>query len=74
MRQERPSAGDLLPLSGAAARLRIRSTDLRRAAEAGELPYVRVGDALLFDVDTVRGVLLERAAPPQPAQAEGVRP
>jgi hypothetical protein len=51
----------LLPLSAAARRLRVPSRWLRTEAEAGRLPHLRADDRLLFDLELVRGILLERS-------------
>ena len=52
---------NLLPLYLAARRIGVKPNSLRAAAEAGELPYVRVGDDLLFDVDRIEQLLAVRA-------------
>jgi hypothetical protein len=51
----------LLPLSTTARLLRVPSAWLRAEAEAGRLPHLRADSALLFDVDLVERILLERA-------------
>ena len=52
----------LLPLGAAAAQLGVHPSALRRAAENGDVPYVRLGGvALLFDVEAVRRLLLKQA-------------
>jgi hypothetical protein len=50
----------LLPLRAAARRIGVKPESLRQAAERGELPSLRVGEDLLFDVPTVERVLRER--------------
>jgi hypothetical protein len=51
----------LIPLGPCARRLRVPSTWLRQEAEAGRVPHLRAGKAILFDLETVERVLLERA-------------
>jgi hypothetical protein len=53
----------LIPLATLAAVLGIRPEDLRRAADEGVVPCVRIGErGRLFDREVVERVLLERAA------------
>ena len=51
----------LLPLSAMARRLRVPPKWLRTEAEAGRLPHLAAGGAILFDPETVERLLLERA-------------
>ncbi len=58
----------------AAARLGVPVAWLRREAEAGTVPSLRVGRRLLFDVEAVAEALRERAAERQaPGSAGGDR-
>lgn len=55
--------GYLLPLGAMAAVLGIAAGDLRAAADAGELPCIRLGKrALLFDPELTARLLRERLA------------
>lgn len=59
----------LLPLRLTARRFRIPVNWLRGEAEAGRIPCLRAGEALLFNTEVVAAVLLERASePPCPAK------
>jgi hypothetical protein len=60
----------LLPLSQTARLLHVPSDWLRAEAEAGRVPHLKAGKALLFDVDTVERILIERARQPV-ASGEG---
>jgi hypothetical protein len=51
----------LLPVGPMARLLRVPVKWLRQEAEAGRVPCLKAGKALLFDPDTVEHVLLERA-------------
>jgi hypothetical protein len=51
----------LLPVGATARRLRVPVKWLREEAEAGRVPHLKAGKALLFDPETVERVLLERA-------------
>jgi hypothetical protein len=51
----------LLPLGATARLLRVPAAWLRAEAEAGRIPHLRAGKALLFDADLVERLLLERA-------------
>jgi hypothetical protein len=51
----------LLPLRLAARRIGIKPDTLRAAAERGEIPSLKIGDELLFDVESVERELFERA-------------
>ena len=57
----------LVPLATMARRLRIPMNWLRAECEAGRLPHLRAGRAILFDPEAVDRVLAERA------RCEGVR-
>lgn len=50
-----------LPLSQAARCLRVPSRWLRSEVEAGRLPALIAGNAILVDVETVAGLLAMRA-------------
>lgn len=45
----------------AARELGVTMAWLRREAQAGQIPHLAAGSALLFDVGLVRRLLLERA-------------
>lgn len=47
-------------LGAMARRLRVPSTWLRSEAEAGRIPHLRAGSALLFDPVTVERIVAER--------------
>ena len=64
------AAATLTPLSTTARLLRVPSDWLRAEAEAGRLPHLRAGKALLFDLDLIERLLLERARQ-APATGEG---
>jgi len=51
----------LVPLGPAARLLRVPAKWLRAEAEAGHLPCLKAGNAILFDVATVQERLLQRA-------------
>jgi hypothetical protein len=51
----------LLPVGPMARRLRVPVGWLRAEAEAGRVPCLRAGRVLLFEPETVEGVLVERA-------------
>jgi hypothetical protein len=51
----------LLPLGPMARYLRVPAKWLRAEAEAGRVPHLKAGKALLFDRKTVERVLVERA-------------
>ncbi len=51
----------LVPLGPLARRLRVPARWLREEAEAGRVPCLHAGKALLFDPEAVEQVLLERA-------------
>lgn len=53
---------NLMTCTELAARLGLRSRDVKQAAEAGEIPSVKVGrEGLLFDISAVARVLEARA-------------
>lgn len=52
---------DPLPLNVAARCLRVPAAWLREEIEAGRLPALRAGRAILVDVATVASILAERA-------------
>lgn len=58
-----------LYLGAMARRLRVPATWLRAEAEAGRIPHIRAGRALLFDAETVERLILERLR----SAAKGVR-
>lgn len=51
----------LLPVGPMARRLRVPVKWLRDEADAGRLPHLKAGRAVLFDPDAVESVLCERA-------------
>ena len=51
----------LLPAGPMARRLGVTRQELLRAAQAGQIPCVRVGDTYLFHRDAVVATLTERA-------------
>lgn len=51
----------LIPLGPMARMLRVTAKWLRSEAEAGRIPCLRAGKALLFNADTVESLLLARA-------------
>jgi hypothetical protein len=51
----------LLPLRLAARRIGIKASSLRVAAERREVPSIRIGDELLFNVESVERELFDRA-------------
>lgn len=51
----------LLPVGPMARLLRVPVKWLRQEAEAGRVPCLKAGNALLFDPEAVERVLLERA-------------
>jgi hypothetical protein len=59
----------LLPVGPMARRLRVPAKWLREEAEAGRVPCLQAGRALLFDPETVERVLVERARQGGPASA-----
>jgi hypothetical protein len=58
-------------LADAARLLRIPPAWLREEAEAGRLPHLRAGKAILFDINLIESLLLERARQPVPRAEEG---
>ena len=51
----------LLPLRETARLLCVPVRWLRAEAEAGRLPHLRAGNAILFDPDLIEQLLIERA-------------
>lgn len=51
----------LLPIGQMARRLRVPVAWLRNEAEAGRIPHLQAGKALLFDASTVESILRKRA-------------
>lgn len=51
-----------LTLSELARCVRVPVSWIRTEAAAGRLPHLKAGKQLLFDLDTVRRILRERAA------------
>jgi len=49
-----------LYLGAMARQLRVPSTWLRAEAEAGRIPHLRAGSALLFDPDVVARIVFDR--------------
>jgi len=52
---------ELLPIAAMARRLGVPVAELRKAAESGDVPSVRLGDALVFNSCAVKESLLARA-------------
>jgi excisionase family DNA binding protein len=52
----------LLTVLQLASAIRLPATWLKREAEAGRIPSLKVGRRLMFNKDAVERVLLERAA------------
>lgn len=52
----------LLPIGPTARRLRVPIKWLRDEATLGRIPHVRAGRVMLFNLETVERLLLERAA------------
>lgn len=71
-----PEAPILRGAADMAAHLGVPKRWLLTEAEAGRVPSLRVGGRTLFDADATAEAIRKRmrAAPPQPAQAEEVRP
>jgi hypothetical protein len=51
----------LLPLGMTARILHVPASWLREQAEADLLPHLRAGKAILFDLDLIEKILIERA-------------
>jgi hypothetical protein len=51
----------LVPLGQVARCLRVPAPWLRAEAEAGRIPHLKAGKAMLFDLEQVERILLERA-------------
>lgn len=49
-----------LNLGAMARRLRVPATWLRAEADAGRIPHLRAGSALLFDPETVERIVFDR--------------
>lgn len=49
-----------LYLGAMARRLRVPATWLRAEAEAGRIPHLRAGSAILFDPDVVERIVFDR--------------
>lgn len=60
-----------LYLGAMARRLRVPTTWLRAEAEAGRIPHLRAGSALLFDPEVVERIVFDRLRE-VPKQSEGV--
>jgi len=56
---------NLLPLGPVARRLHVPPKWLRQQVESGLLPGLPAGNTILFDIEIVKGILLERAAKKQ---------
>jgi hypothetical protein len=52
----------LLPLCAMARRLYVSNKWLRNEAEAGRIPHLKAGKALLFNPDVVERLLVKRAS------------
>jgi hypothetical protein len=59
----------LLPLSLAARLLRVPTSWLRAEAEAGRLPHLKAGKAILFEFEALERALLARARQAQHGEA-----
>lgn len=58
-----------LHLGAMARRLRVPATWLRAEADAGRIPHLRAGSALLFDPEVVERIVLDRLRePPTPTR------
>jgi excisionase family DNA binding protein len=55
-------ASDLMSLSTAARRLGVPARWLRAEALAGKIPHLRAGSRVLVNLDSLRALLLSRAA------------
>ena len=51
----------LLPLGSMARQLGVTAKWLRAEAEAGKLPHLKAGERILFELNTVKTLLVERA-------------
>ena len=60
-----------LHLGAMARRLRVPATWLRAEAEAGRIPHLRAGSALLFDPEVVERIVFDRLRE-SPTPAKGV--
>jgi len=60
-----------MSLTAMARRLRVPSTWLRAEADAGRIPHLRAGSALLFDPEAVERIVFERLRE-SPTPAKGV--
>ena len=60
-----------LYLGAMARQLRVPATWLRAEAEAGRIPHLRAGSALLFDPEVVERIVLDRLRE-SPTPAKGV--
>ncbi len=58
-------------LGAMARRLRVPATWIRAEAEAGRIPHLRAGSALLFDPEVVERILMDRLRE-SPAPTKGV--
>jgi len=53
---------NLLPLGAMARRLHVPAKWLRTEAEAGKIPHLKAGKAILYNPDVVEKLLIERAS------------
>lgn len=60
-----------LYLGAMARRLRVPATWLRAEAEAGRIPHLRAGSALLFDPEVVERIVFDRLRE-SPTRTKGV--
>ena len=50
----------LLSLKAAARAIGVRADNLRAEADAGKVPYIRIGDDYLFAIKSLENALLSR--------------
>jgi hypothetical protein len=60
----------LLPLGQVARLLHLPSAWLRAEAEAGRLPCLRAGKAILMELETIEAILIERSRQSLPRQED----
>ena len=62
IRHDDRTTPQLMPLAATARRFGVSANWLRREAEQGRLPHVRADRTMLFAVEVVHRILLERAS------------